>query len=106
MGQLDIFLEIWEERPHVSEIKESGMILQLVNQNHLLWINQFFHILPKSIYGKAKLSKENIILTTYDQHHRWTTNVGSLKKLEEWQWVFEKYEELKQKYHQGYFDNL
>jgi hypothetical protein len=102
MTQIDVFLEIWNERSHVSEISGEPLI---ENRGQMLWINQFFHILPKSIYRKAKLSKENIILTTWVEHNIWTTRMDKCRELERWDWVFEKYERLKQEYHQGKFDN-
>lgn len=101
MTQIDVFLEIWNERHHVSEISGQHLIH---NKSSVFWINQFFHILPKSIYKKAKLSKENIILTTWQEHDLWTRRIDKCRELEQWNWVFEKYEKLKQEYHQGKFD--
>lgn len=103
MTQIDVFKEIWNERPHVSEISGEPLIERESGQS-FYWIFQFFHILPKSIYGKAKLSKENIILTTWKEHDMWTRRMDKCRELEQWQWVFEKYEKLKQEYHQGKFD--
>jgi len=101
MTQIDVFKEIWNERPHVSEISGEPLI---ENVNHPKWIWAFFHILPKSVYRKAMLSKENIILTTWQEHDLWTRRPDRCRKEEKWQWVFEKYEKLKQEYHQGKFD--
>jgi hypothetical protein len=95
-GELKMFLEIWEERPHRSEVTGEP----LVQPGHLLWINQFSHTLPKSIYGKIRLIKENIILMTPEQHTLYGTRPDLVRNRPEWQWVFEKYEDMRRRYHQ------
>jgi hypothetical protein len=62
----DLFLQIWEKRPHRSEV--SGEFLG----NEPLTIF-FHHILPKEKYPEACFDEENIILLTLDEH----TNVES-----------------------------
>lgn len=57
----DFFKEIWDERPHRSEI--SG--IWLGNEP----LTTFFdHLLPKELYPELKFEKENIILVTPDEH--------------------------------------
>lgn len=58
--QFDLFLEIWNEREHKSEI--SGIPLKEPLSIY------FHHILPKRKYKKAALDKNNIILLTWDEH--------------------------------------
>lgn len=58
-----VFMDIWLERPHKSEV--SGR-----------WLGRealtvfFHHILPKEKYPEATLDVENIILLTFDEHHK------------------------------------
>ena len=92
-GQL--FEEIWNERPHVSEIDGTP----LLPKGHKMWHWQFSHLLPKSIYGKARLDKENVVLKTWAQHQLWEFHQHKLRDKEEWKWVFEKRERLKKEYH-------
>lgn len=60
---LSIFMDIWMERPHKSEV--SGR-----------WLGQealstfFHHILPKSKYPEGIFDKQNIILLTFDEHQK------------------------------------
>lgn len=90
----EVFLEIWKERPHISEV--SGLPL-----------GDFFssiycsHILTKGAYGRMRRVKENIKLVTPEEHQEW--EFGDREKLREdqkWEWVFKKEEELKQRYYQ------
>ncbi len=99
-NQRELFLWIWENRPHVSEIDGSPLFYP----GHLLFFNQFSHILPKSIYPSAKLYEENVILITAEQHDLWGNRPDKVRNLASWQFVFEEYEVLKIKYHEGGFD--
>lgn len=58
-----IFMEIWRERKHKSEI--SGKFL---GKEPLTIF--FHHILPKSKYKNLSLNKDNIILLTFEEHQR------------------------------------
>jgi len=62
----DLFLQIWEKRPHKSEV--SG---EYLGKEPLTVF--FHHILPKEKYPEACFDEENIILLTLDEH----TNVES-----------------------------
>ena len=99
INQSTLFRQIWDERPHVSQV--SGC--PLPEAGSLQWHWCFSHVLPKGIYGKAKLSKENIILITPEEHTLWGNHVHKVRDRPEWKWVFELYEDLKEKYHRGYF---
>jgi len=57
-----MFLEIWEERPHYSEI--SGTYL---GNEALTYM--FDHALEKETHPQFKYTKENIILCTLEEHH-------------------------------------
>lgn len=62
-GQKELFIEIWNERPHVSEV--SGKPLREFD------VRYFSHILTKGAYPSMKLNKRNIILMTPEEHHEW-----------------------------------
>lgn len=57
----DMFMEIWGERPHRSEI--SGKWLGKEPLSYL-----FDHLLEKEIYPEIKYEKWNIALVTIDEH--------------------------------------
>ncbi len=96
VSEMDIFEEIWAERKHVSEIDGTP----LLPKGHRMWHWQFSHLLPKSIYGKARLDKDNIVLMTWAQHQLWEFHPHKLREKEQWRWVFEKRERLKRQYHE------
>ena len=60
-GELELFKEVWNERPHVSEI--SGKPI------HIFDINCFHHILTKGAYPEHRLNKDNIIILTRAEHN-------------------------------------
>ena len=57
-GELKLFNEIWEERPHVSEF--SGK--PLLPKGHFQWGWQFAHVLNKGRFPSMRLRKDNIFL--------------------------------------------
>ena len=65
-GQNEMFREIWNERPHFSELSNSPLLYH----GHFQWHWQFLHVLPKGSYGKMKLFKGNILLGTPDEHNK------------------------------------
>lgn len=89
-GELNLYKEIWEERPHKSEV--NGEPIPFFH----IWC--FSHILPKGLYPKYRLKKENIIIKTPKQHYDWGNRRHKLKDDPEWQSIFELYELLKQQY--------
>ena len=95
--EIDIFNEIWEQRPHKSEIDGAP----LLPKGHKFWHWQFSHCLPKGLYPKLKLDNDNVVLMTWEQHQLWEFYPHKLQDKEEWKWLFEKRERLKQKYHGG-----
>jgi hypothetical protein len=80
-----LFIEIWEERPHLSEV--SGRPLLPIG--HWQWHWQFAHILTKGAYPSFKFRKDNIILMLPEEH----------EKQESFASFIEKREELKRKYY-------
>lgn len=90
MGELDLFISIWYERPHISQI--SGKYLPDFN------VTLFSHILPKSIYPKFRLNKQNIVLKTTQEHQDWETKKYTLKNNPQWKWIFELEASLKNQY--------
>lgn len=63
-SMLNLFLEIWDERPHVSEI--SGK--PLLPKGNMVWNHQFMHILSRGAFPKFKYRKENIMLGLPEEH--------------------------------------
>jgi len=64
-GELDVFKEIWAERPHRSEI--SGRALDKYEGTEF-FPNIFLHILDKKNWPKYRLNKDNIMLGTPWEH--------------------------------------
>jgi hypothetical protein len=64
--EIDIFNEIWEERPHVSEL--SGKPLPYDKTNMKMWVCQFLHVINKGRSPSLRLDKRNILLGTPEEH--------------------------------------
>lgn len=62
---MDVFLEVWSERPHKSEI--SGKPLDKYEGTEF-FPNVFMHILDKKNYPRYRLSKDNLWLGTPWEH--------------------------------------
>lgn len=93
-GELEIYKEIWNERPHKSEIDGTylGEELQPIF---------FSHILSKGAYPSYRLDKRNIILKTPEQHQLWEFgDKKELRKDPNWNIVFERFDELKFEYYE------
>jgi hypothetical protein len=81
----EMFLRVWKQRPHKSEISGERLGTEPLSIF-------FHHILPKEKYKDATLDEENIILLTLDEH----TNVeNNIYRYEE---VNKRREYLKTKY--------
>ncbi len=91
-GEKQIFLEIWNERPHASQISNDPI-------SHPTPSN-FLHVLPKALnkYPKLKLDKQNIVLATEQEHHFWDNQRYLIKNDPQWSFMFELEETLKQKH--------
>lgn len=86
IGTLDLFKEIWDERPHVCQV--TGELIKKFD------VSNFSHIVPRSLSFKLALDKENIWIVTHQIHQMWEFQSRDLP-------IFEKkraeFERLKQK---------
>ena len=86
IGTLELFQEIWNERPHVCQV--TGEPIKEFD------LRCFSHIVPKSLSSKLALDKENVWIVTPEIHHFWEFQSRDLP-------IFEKkraeFERLKQK---------
>lgn len=87
-GQIEVFLDIWEERQHVSFL--SGSLLPKFN------VSLFAHVLSKAKnkYPEFKLYKKNIILLTPYEHM--LLDHGTKSQREAYGFNWDKIESLKQ----------
>jgi len=77
-NQMQMFLQIWDNRPHISELTGEP----LLPYGNYRWHHQFLHILPKGSYPYYKLNPENILLGLPDEHsHQERYEVFNEKKL-------------------------
>ena len=90
-GELELFKEIWAERPHVSEISNKAI--------PLFDVHCFHHVLTKQAYPEHRLNKDNIVLLTRSEH-----TLAHSKSLEDliafdnrWIKLRERYVKVKQK---------
>ena len=78
-SQIDMFNEIWDERPHKSELTGDP----LLPKGHSKWHFQFLHVLGKGSFPQYELDKNNILLGTPDEHdHQDDYDVFRKKKIE------------------------
>ena len=92
-GELAMFEEIWNERPHKSFI--NGEDIPYFD------VSCFAHVLAKAQgkFPKFKLNKKCVVLITRFQHDQWDNCLRSeLKLLPEWNKMFELEAELKEEY--------
>lgn len=92
-GEGALFMEIWLERPHRSELsgEDLGNIMKPIF---------FSHILPKSGYSQWRLNKDNIILLTAHEHTDWHSIARSdlVKRDVRWQKIIDRYNLLREEY--------
>lgn len=86
--ELEMFNEIWDERPHFSEV--SGELL--LPKGHPQWHWQFAHVLNKGTYTRYKFNKENIMLMLPEEH----------MKQERYPKFQQKHEQLKAQYNEEF----
>lgn len=72
-GELALFKEIWNERPHFCEV--SGKPLKEFS------VGLFSHVLTKGAYPGFRLYKKNIVLCTYEWHQTWEIGNRDLPEL-------------------------
>lgn len=85
--ELAVFLEIWNERPHMSEI--SGRYIREFSPYC------FSHVLTKGSHPEMRLNKLNIVIVTPQEHRMWETEGFRLVNIPEWDWKFKLKEFLK-----------
>ena len=88
-GELDLFKEIWSERPHACSCCNSP----LGNELQPIF---FSHLLAKSTYPKYRLDKRNIWLKCPTCHTQWETGDRSQPKFKK---ASEEAFKLKQEYY-------
>ena len=64
----EMFLRVWKQRPHKSEISGERLGTEPLSIF-------FHHILPKEKHNQAALDEENIILMTLDEHSNVESNI-------------------------------
>lgn len=72
--ELDLFVEIWNERPHYSEVSGKRLLPKPSHTDEgawRMWVSQFSHLVPKGSYRGMRLRKENIVLKTVEEHDQW-----------------------------------
>lgn len=89
-GEFQMFKEIWNERPHVSEL--SGTKLPVFDTH------SFHHLLTKQAYPEYRLVKENIVLLTRAEHravhdYSWQQLI---EKDSRWETIYNRYLAMKQ----------
>jgi hypothetical protein len=81
-GELDVFIEIWNERPHFSQV--SGKPITVFS----VWC--FAHILSKGAYPSYRLDKRNIYLVLPEEHVLYDNgDRGALEDDPAWKELFE-----------------
>lgn len=88
-GEYAMFIEIWNERPHYSEV--SGRYL-----GDEMNVQYMSHILSKGAYPGFRLNPDNIMLKTAEEHAEWEFGNTDHPM---WDKVKEKKEQLKYKYY-------
>ena len=87
-AQKDLFLKIWNERPHYSEL--SGKYL---GEEPNSWF--FAHILSKGAAPNLKYDPRNIMLVTKEEHWELDQNTHKAKENPLYAPYFERAEQLK-----------
>ena len=102
-GQYEMFLEIWNERPHVSFVSGKPLDKWFGGK---LFVNLFAHVLSKGAFPKYKLNKENIVLLTPFEHTLYDTcsenmrEVYGIENSADWQKLYDLKQNLTTKYYE------
>lgn len=67
-SEFDFFVEIYNERPHVSEL--SGKPLPYGPDNPAMFVKQFLHVVNKGRSPKWRLNKRNVMMGLPEEHDR------------------------------------
>lgn len=92
-GEREMFIEIWQESASKSEIRCESCEIRLPQDEPK--VGYFSHILPKSIYGRFRLKKENIAIMCLQCHRDWDFGDRNHPKFDA---IRKKAEELKIEY--------
>lgn len=91
MTQREFFLDIWEKRPHVSEVSGNPL-------GHEPMTVFFSHVLSKGAEPAAKFDPMNIMLMTFEEHSTWENFKHTIRDNPMWAPVFEREAMMKIKY--------
>jgi hypothetical protein len=89
-NQAEMFMHIWNERPHVSEISGEPLLPKGHPQHH--W--QYAHVLGKGAYPSYKLNSDNIMLVLPHEH----------EMQEEFEIFRDKHDELRRRYYKEIYN--
>lgn len=90
-GQKEMFLKIWADRPHISELSGESL-----GEEINVWF--FAHILGKGAYPQIKLNPDNIMLVTHDEHWQLDQNTHLAKQDPLYKLFFDKAQRLKEEF--------
>lgn len=82
-GELSVFREIWNERPHVCQV--TGVFL-----GDEFNISFFSHVVPKSLSNELRLDKRNIWLELPTIHYEWDHGSRNQPKFDKKRELFEQ----------------
>jgi hypothetical protein len=81
-GEMEIFKEIWEERPHVCQV--TGLPI------HEFSVMCMSHVMPKSIASELRLDKRNIWIVLPSIHMEWEGGNRNQPKFDKKRELFEQ----------------
>jgi hypothetical protein len=91
-GELELFKEIWAERPHKCVICEANL--------PVFTVKFFAHVLSKGSHPEMRLDKENIEIMCFPHHYRYDAETYAATKDRRYDKIFAKKEDLKTKYNE------
>lgn len=88
--EYNLFKEIWNERPHKSEV--SGIPIDKFDKKN------FHHILTKGAYPEHRLNKDNIVILTFNEHRQAHDNTWEelIVINKAWEHIYKKYINIKE----------
>ena len=93
-GERDLFVKMYNEGQRTSWI--SGQ--PLLPPDHPFFHHQWEHVLPKGSYKQFRLTRDNIVPMTVEEHHLITNDPIKVKDKPEWKKYFELKEALRKIY--------
>ena len=89
-GELELFKEIWDKRPHVCTVCDARL--------PMFTVRFFAHILGKGTEPAARLDPDNIDIMCYPCHYRYDHETNRAAGDPRYDWVFDKKIEIRAKY--------